>query len=950
MPIPYLRPKFTVRAVGDRLKKAKQRRWRRRLLAYVRSHLLPIAVIAVLLGGVFTVGVFAWYSRDLPNPDKVLDRTLPESTKIFARDGTTLLYEIHGEQKRTVIGLEEIPDYMKQATIAVEDKDFYRHPGFSVTRMIKAIIVNVLQGRKAQGASTITQQFIKNALLTSEKSYARKIREIVLAYQLEHKFSKDQILKLYLNEIPYGSSAYGVESASQTFFGKSAKDLTLSECALLAALPQAPSFYSPYGSHTDDLVNRQKVILNLMVEQGYITKEQAEGAKKDDVLARVQPKRESILAPHFVFYVKELLSEKYGEKIVEQGGLKVITTLNIDKQRIAEEVIAKYGDRNEKQYKARNAGLVSIDTKTGQVLAMVGSRDYFNTENDGNVNVTIRPRQPGSSFKPFVYLTAFKKGYTPETILFDLVTKFKTDTKDYEPHNYDSKEHGPLTMRQALAGSLNIPAVKTLYLAGINNVLDTAEDFGYTTFADRSRYGLSLVLGGGEVTLLEHTAAYATLAREGMRHPTAVVLKVEDKNGKVLEEFKNDETRVIDEEYVRKLNSILSDNDARSFIFGSRNYLTLPDRPVAAKTGTTNDYRDAWTLGYTPSTATGVVVLNNDNSEMSRGADGSVVAAPIWQEYMKRTVGGPAEPFKAPKANEAKKPILRGQLEGETTIKVDKYTGKRIPSSCIDSYPADYIVEKTVRVVHDILFYVNKDDPNGPEPSNPAADPQFERWEEPVLRWAKEHGYLDTMPPEEECSLRTKEKKPTISITSPQSGETITTSSLFVSISVSSKRPVKKVEYLVDERVVGESTNSPFTTTLSLEGTTNGFHELTAIVHDAIENTGSTTISFNYLVNGSSPVLYIISPGAGATLHMSSFPYTVSGFAYDPSGVSRVDFFFSKEGGAAVPFGTINNPPDNSVSTSWLAAPGPGSYTIWMTMENNSDNKTVSDVVPLTVD
>lgn len=946
MPIPQLKPTWQVKKVGDTYKVIKgpaKKSWRKK----ITSFWLPALIIVILACGIFLVAAFAWFSRDLPDPNKIVDRTLPQSTKIYARDGTTLLYDIHGDQKRTVVNLEDIPNSMKWATIAVEDKDFYKEPGFNIKRIIKSIWEDIIHGGKVQGASTITQQFIKNAVLTSEKSYSRKIREIVLAYQLERKFTKDQILKLYFNEIPYGSTAYGVESAAQTFFGKSAKDLTLAESALLAALPQAPSYYSPYGSHTDDLLARQKLILSLMVEQGYITQEEADKAKTENVLSQIKPKSENILAPHFVMYVKEILADQYGEKTVEQGGLKVITTLDINKQKMAEDAISKYAAKNEKNYNAKNAALVSLDTKTGQILAMVGSRNYFDTANDGNVNVTIRPRQPGSSFKPIVYTAAFLKGYTPETILFDFVTRFKTDQGDYIPHNYDQKEHGPVTMRQALAGSLNIPAVQTLYLAGINNVLDLAQALGYSTFSDRSRFGLSLVLGGGEVTLLDHTSAYATLAREGDRHEVASILRVEDKNGKVLEEFKNQEKQVIDKGIVRKTTDILTDNNARAFIFGSSNYLTLPGRPVAAKTGTTNDYRDAWTLGYTPSIATGVWVGNNDNSPMVRGADGAIVAAPIWQDYMKRATAGPVEVFNKPAPNNATKPILKGQLEGEATVNVDKYTGKLIPDSCLSTYPQEYITQKTVRVVHSILFYVNKDDPNGPAPTDPTKDPQYDRFEEPVQKWAKANGYLNTMPATEDCNLRSGANAPVVTIQSPADGSTITTNTININVTISSKLNINKVDYFIDNNSIGETTTYPYSLTYDASSLESGFHNLKAEAHDAIENIGSANINFNFLVNPTSAILYITKPASNASLGQSEFPYTVSGFAFDPAGVQTVQFYYSLNDQPSL-IGTISNPSDNTVSVAW-PWPGEGVFKLYLVITNKNNEIKQSDFATVTL-
>ncbi len=865
MPIPHLNePNFRIKKIGAKIsqyKKLKSKdssrhfsgKWRK--LKWIKKNWLIILIVVIIFFIICGIGAFAYFSKDLPDPGNLLERQVAESTKIYARDGETILYEIHGDEKRTLINIEDIPLVMQQATIAIEDQNFYNHSGFDLGGIIMAgcheVFGNLGGLCPQRGGSTITQQFVKNAILTNERSYTRKIKELVLSYQLEKKFTKDQILQLYFNEIPFGSTLYGVEAAAQTFLGKSVKDVTLSEAAFLAAIPQRPTYLSPYGNHVDELSTRLHTVLNQMVKMGFITEEQAEEAKQDNIAARLSPQFENITAPHFVFYVREQLSEKYGEKVIEQGGLKVITTLDINKQRIAEEVLKTQAEKNKTNYNANNAALVSLDTKTGQILAMIGSKDYFDETIDGNVNVALSPRQPGSSFKPLVYLTAFSMGYTPDTILFDLVTKFKTDGPDYEPKNYDLREHGPISMRNALAGSLNIPAVKTLYLAGIDNVLDTAEKFGYTTLNDRSRFGLSLVLGGGEVTLLEHTAAFATFAREGIYHPVSSILKVEDADGKVLEEFQPREEEVFDSESVRTLNNVLSDDGARAYIFGSGGYLTLPGRPVAAKTGTTNDYRDAWTIGYTPSIATGVWVGNNDNSEMRRGADGSIIAAPIWNAYMKRVVEGPVETFKTPSENKATKPILQGHLEGETPLKVDAFTGNIIPDECIDTYPTKFIKEKIFRVVHNILYYVDRADPNGPVPSDPTVDPQFQRWEDPVIKWAKENNYLETKPPMGTCDFRSEDLQPIVKILSPENGATITSNQLSVTVSTSipqaSNYKIEKVNYYIDDILVGESKTSPYSFNYTITDLETGFHDLKAAVFDEISNFGTATISINYL-------------------------------------------------------------------------------------------------------
>ena len=396
------------------------------------------------------------------------------------------------------------------------------------------------------------------------------MKEVILSVELEQKFSKDEILEMYLNQIPYGSNAYGIQAASQTFFGKDAKDLTLAESAMLASLPKAPTYYSPYGSNQDELKYRQEYVLDQMTKLGYITADQAKEAKAVDVIAEIRPFQENISAPHFVMYVKEQLVNQYGEKQVEEGGMKVYTTLDWDKQQAAEEAVKNGVAANITKYKATNAALVAIDPKTGQILAMVGSRDYFDKTIDGNVNVAIRPRQPGSSFKPYVYATAFKKGYTPDTILFDTETNFGTKDQPYIPEDYDGKFRGPVAMKDALAESLNIPAVKTLYLAGVNNSINTAKSMGITTLNDPSRYGLSLVLGGGEVTLLDHVNAFGTFATAGVRHDKTAILKILDGQGKTLQEYQNSPgERVLDTIVCAQIDSILSDNHLRAPIFGS---------------------------------------------------------------------------------------------------------------------------------------------------------------------------------------------------------------------------------------------------------------------------------------------------------------------------------------------------------------------------------------------
>ena len=925
--------------------------YKKKLKAWLKKRpltntLIFLAIIGILLGCLIGVGVLAYFSQDLPDPDRIMERKVIQSTKIYDRTGEILLYDIHGEEQRTLMSLEDIPEQVKQATIALEDKNFYEHKGISLAGIVRSAWKNVTTGSRV-GGSTITQQFIKNAILTTEKSYSRKIKEVILSYQIERKFTKDQILQLYLNEIPYGSTAYGIEAASQLYLKKSVKDVTLAEACALASLPRAPSAYSPW-TQPERLKVRQEYCLDLMAEQSYITEDEAEEAKAIEL--NFVDRQENILAPHFVMYVRELLEEKYSAKLVEEGGLKVITTLDMDKQKVAEEAVVNGVARNESRYNATNAALVSVDTKTGEILAMVGSRDYFDLEHDGNVNVTTRLRQPGSSFKPVVYATAFAKGYTPQTMLFDLVTTFPTETAPYIPHNYDLGARGPVSMKMALAGSLNIPAVKTLYLAGLETVLDQAEKLGYTTFGERDRFGLSLVLGGGEVTLLEHVSAFATFAREGLRYPTTPILRIEDSDGGLVEEHKVEEERALDEQAARQINDILSDNGARAYVFGGSNDLIISGRPIAAKTGTTNDYRDAWTLGYTPSIAAGVWAGNNDNSEMARGAAGAVVAAPIWNEYMTRVLEGqPVEDFQKPEPAGANKAVLSGQIDILVPRKVDKVTGQAIPEDC-SSYPSEFIEERELKETHTILHFVNKDDPLGPAPAT-QDDPMYGSWEAAVEQWAFGQGYLTEEYEYADCHLRDPDKMPNITILNPSSVEDVTSETFTIQVKASGSRAVKQVEYYIDNVLIGTVTDSPY----SLKYTTslqNGIHKLQAKVIDAVDNHQTADVDFNLQIKKVSTSISLTSPSSGQSLSASSFPVSLSALATDSEGVTQVRFFYyNLDSPSAAPNAvtTITDITGETVSTTWATAPAAGDYGLYADMRTGMGSIVRSDTVNISI-
>lgn len=889
-------------------------------------------LILFLFGSLCLFAYAAWLSRVLPPPGVLLEREIAQTTKIFDRTGETTLYEIHGSEQRTLVSLDQIPDYLRDATVAIEDKDFYKHKGFSLWAMFRTAVTNVLHGRKA-GGSTLTQQLIKNAILTPEKTYTRKIKELLLAYRVENKYSKDEILQMYLNEIPYGSTSYGVEAASQRYFGKSVGEISLAEATVLAALPQAPTRYSPYGSNKDLLMARQQYILDVMVEQDYISQEEADLAK--DVEIEFREQTDNIIAPHFVMYIKEILAEKYGEKMIEQGGLKIYTTLDLYKQEIAEEVIAEIAPKNEENYNATNASLVSLDPKTGQILAMVGSRDYFDEEIDGQVNVALRPRQPGSSFKPIVYTAAFVKGYTPDTILYDVVTDFSNNPAEpYEPHNYDNKEHGPITIRRALGGSLNIPAVKTIYLAGIENVLDLADDLGYSTLKDRSRFGLSLVLGGGEVKLLEHVNAYGALAREGILHPSVAILKIEDNEGKIIEELdpeKLEGKKVVDAEIVRLINNILSDNAARAWAFGESNWLTLGARPVAAKTGTTNDYRDAWTIGYTPSIVTGVWVGNNDNSKMKRGAAGGTVAAPIWHAFMKRVLGDtPIEQFRQPKKIKTGKAVLDGEVSGSTVVKIDKSSGLL----ATEYTPEHLIEEKTFSEHHSILYYIDKNDPRGEALKNPAKDPQFELWESRILEWTKEQEEETTTekPPTEYDNLHKPEYKPTFKINSPASNQTIMKDVLSVSISASAPRGINRAEYYINDNLLNSVSSYPFNLNQKINFLGNGFHKLKVRVCDDVDNCSEKTLDFNLIVDDPPAINDIgiswVEPSNGLAVTNIDFPLNLKVNVENPFQTAQIKFYTLVDDDAQL---ITTAQPVNSSPTlaKWAQVPASGTYKLY---------------------
>jgi 1A family penicillin-binding protein len=809
----------------------------------------PKKITLYTAGVVFGIVVlmFVWNLKDIPTPTKLAKLHTTESTKILDRNGG-VLYQT-GEERRTVIDKKDIPDIIKNATIAAEDANFYNHSGVDFKGIARAAVSDILHLSLAQGGSTITQQFVKNALLSNEKTFSRKIKELIISIEIEQIYSKEDILAMYLNEIPYGGNIYGIEQASQSFFGKSAKELTLSEAAAVAGIPRAPTYYSPYGTHTDKLLIRKNYILDRMEEFGYASREEVDKAKTEapcDGNLAFKQKRENITSPHFVMYVKEKLVEMYGERLVDSGGLKVTTSLDSEKQKAAEQAIINNTKKLDR-YNASNAALVSLDTQSGEILAMVGSKDYFDIENDGNVNVTDSLRQPGSSFKPIVYATAFKNRFFPGFTLFDL----STDFNGYKPQNYDGTTHGAVTIRTALANSLNIPAVKMLGLVGIPEALKTANDLGITTLTDTSRYGLSLVLGGGEVKPIEMAGAFATFGNNGTFHKPEPILKVEDNKGKVLYEYKKDENsyNAIAPEIAYEISDILDDDNARCMVFGCQNYLNFGDKHVAAKTGTTQEFHDAWTVGYSPKITAAVWVGNNDNTKMSSGADGSVLAAPIFHDYMIKFLDN----------SEFKRP---------DTIKdatVEKYSNK-LPSSYSQITVKDIFAPWQIPTDRDdvnVLLRVNKINNKIATDKTPAELIEekmffnlhnewgkqwknYQNWEAPIRAWAQAQGM--SLPDYEKDNSYSN--LPSITITEPLEGTSIKTKTR-ISVATSSEYEVASVTYLVDDQIVSSSTSSPFNGELDPSKVSNGPHKLTAKLSDRNGVSTQTSININ-TTNGDS--------------------------------------------------------------------------------------------------
>lgn len=886
--------------IQERAEDSKQGFDTKKILIYTAGIFLGLCVLMIIIGFIALFVV----TRDLPNIDDPNYLIQAKSTIIYDSEGNEL-YTIHGDENRRIITFDEIPEYIQQATLAIEDDQFYEHVGIDMGGIIKAVcheIIGNLGGFcPRRGGSTITQQLTKNIYLDNTRSYKRKINEIILSVQLENKYNKDEILHLYLNLIPYGNNAYGIESAANLYFGKPASELTLAECAILAALPNAPSRYSPYGQNkysslliepesleaqgrtietetdfdgteikrgllgkltplNEDksvyIRGRVDLILRRMYDLDMITKEEKDEAWEETQHIEFKRYREPIKHPHFVFYVKEQLENKYGKEFVEAGGLKVYTSIDPKLQESAELHATEIGERNATVYGSSNVALVAVDPNTGHIKAMVGSRDYFDTENDGNVNVAIQARLPGSSFKPFAYAAAFLRGYAPATVVYDVETHFGGG---YKPKNFDGRFIGPVTMRKALGHSLNIPAVKAGILADIPNVIDLAKKMGIQFFTDEDRFGSSLALGAGEVRLLDLVSAYGVFATNGIRKEPVGILKIVDSNNAIIEEWKDhDPEPVISPQLAYLITDVLSDSTSRGP--GFNRYLQISGRKNAAKTGTANKKvnnvtvpSDAWTVGYTPSLVAGVWSGNNDGSPLDINATGLMTAGPLWHAFMSDAhAEKEVEDFVTPDG------IRRIFVSATTGKAVSEFTPSDKQRSDVfadfnmPSQKDDSFIELQVDKFTGLL--ASEECPSEAQETKVFFDPHSIRrdeplWENPVRAWAEKNkdGEFE-FPPTESCVIdedSPRHIQPKIRISSPESNASISPRGVGVWVDIDTPNDIQMVEYYFDDALVDTSRSYPFKGSIVHE-TKVGLkskHTIKAIVTDEYFNTAEDTVN-----------------------------------------------------------------------------------------------------------
>ncbi len=810
------------------MKLALKRRLRHRA-SFGGIHNLSLKAVYVGIGalvGLFFLAflIFAYFSADLPSPNKLKDSS-GNATTFYDRDGK-IIYQMYKDKNRIPVDIKHVTKNLKNATVAIEDREFYTHSGYSTRGLLRAVF-NTVVLRRTEGGSTLTQQLVKNVLLSSERTISRKIKELVLSIEIERRYSKDEILQMYMNEAPYGGSFWGVEAAAQGYFGKDVSKLNLTESAFLAGLPQLPSVYSPFIGVEGAYIPRTKAVLRRMREDGYITKEQELSSLIELNKMKFEAPHVAFPAPHFVFYVRDQLSEMFGDKILDQG-LEIKTTLSLDVQENAEKIVKEEIEKI-KKLNATNGAAVVLDSEKNEILSMVGSYDYNDNEY-GRFNTATALRQPGSAIKPITYATAFEKGYTPSTVLMDVKTIFPDQgEKEYIPVNYDGKFRGPTQLRFALGNSYNIPAVKLVAMVGIKDFLQKSYDMGLVQFEpttkNMQRFGLSITLGGGETTLLDLSNAYSVFAREGIARDYSSILEVKDSRGKVIFRSKDaDERRVLSKGSSFLVSHILSDNNARADAFGTRSFLNIPGKTVAVKTGTTNDKRDNWTVGYTKGVTVGVWVGNNDNSPMNpKISSGVTGASPIWSKIMSSLL--------------AKYPNGIMQVPDDvTSLQIDAFLGG-LPK---DGYPqrSEYYIKgseptdtspyykklkiskSTGKIANELevkmgdyeekdFIVITENDPVSTDGKN--------RWQEAINDWRNEQSDNKFKPPTETSD--TNSGKIVVSIKEPCDRCRLESNDVRVRAKITSLDRVEKTEIIVngtvkktftdDQRDVDETINLP---------------------------------------------------------------------------------------------------------------------------------------------
>jgi len=829
----------------------RQQYTKQKLILYGIFALIGLAIV----GFIFSFILFAWYAKDLPSPGK-LSQVSGFSTVFYDRDGK-VIYDMYKDKNRVPVKFTEISNYLKKATIAIEDKNFYKHGGISQTGLLRSVF-NIVFKRRLEGGSTITQQLIKNVLLNSKRTLSRKIQEWILAMSVERKYSKDQILEMYLNEAPYGGNYWGIGSAAKGYFDKEPKDLDLVESAILAGLPQSPTYYSPFIGEKDAWKGRTENVLRRMREDEYINKTQESAALEKVKKFQFTTPYLAINAPHFVFYVKNQVEQEYGTKIIDQG-IKIKTTLSLDVEKIVEKIVKEEIEKL-KGFHATNAAVVVLDSQTGEILSMVGSYDYNNKE-FGKFNASLGLRQPGSALKPIEYALAFEKGYTPATVIMDAKTVFPDQGgKEYIPENYDGKFRGPMQLRFTLGNSINIPAVKLQAMVGLKDFLTKASAMGLVTLAPNEenlkRFGLSISLGGGEVKLVDLVKAYSVFARGGKVKDEQAVLEITDYKKNNLFKKKNvKETTVLSPEASFLISHILSDNNARVEIFGQNSYLKIPGKTVAVKTGTTNDKRDNWAVGFTKSITVGVWVGNNDNTAMDpKISSGATGASPIFYRIMNELLNLPAgrqENYPdgiIDKPDKVKAVTIDSYLGGLPkdggSTRSEYFIEGTEPKDVAPFYKKLKISKANGKLANDVEIkngnYEEKDFIVFSE-NDPVSTDGKNRWQEGIDEWLKTQGDSKYHPPTETSDASADSV--IVSIKSPNDKITLNSNDVTITARITSIEPLKNVKiylngnevknYNDDKKEISENMNL-----------TDGVYELKVTATNSKDRTGESTIKF----------------------------------------------------------------------------------------------------------